>query len=59
MTTALNAKPAGPPFRADVIYEPEREHLKIVIVGGPRDVASLLNLVQVWSDQLPDRVGRG
>ncbi len=58
VTTALNAPNDGPPIRADVVYEPDREHLKIVIVGGPRDVAGLLSLVEIWADQLPARAGR-
>jgi hypothetical protein len=50
---ALNAKPReGPPARAEVIHDPERSHLKIVLVGSPEITAGLLNLVQVWLDQL-------
>jgi excisionase family DNA binding protein len=53
VTNALNAKPSdGPPMRADVIYEPERSHLKIVLVGGPGDTVNLLNLIRVWLEQL-------
>lgn len=50
---ALNAKSAAtPPMRAEVIYEPERSHLKIVIVGAPGDTISLLGLIRVWLEQL-------
>jgi hypothetical protein len=35
-----------------VIYDPEREALKIVIVGGARDTSSLLGLIHVWQEQL-------
>ena len=53
VTNALNAKPAGGPLlRADVVYDPAREHLKIIVVGPPGDVANLMNLVSVWLEQL-------
>jgi excisionase family DNA binding protein len=52
VTNALNAKPPGSPFRADVIYDPTRAHLKIVLVGPPAEVVNLLNLVRVWQEQL-------
>jgi len=53
VTNALNARPAGgPPLRADVIYEPDRSHLKIIVVGPPGDVVNLMNLIRVWLDQL-------
>jgi excisionase family DNA binding protein len=50
---ALGARSSStPPMRAEVIYEPERSHLKVVIVGPPGDTVSLLTLVRVWLDQL-------
>ena len=52
VTNALNAKPVGPPFRADVVYEPERAHLKIIIVGSVGATANLMGLIRVWLDQL-------
>mgnify|MGYP006176055211 FL=1 len=53
VTNALNARPhGGPPLRADVIYEPDRSHLKIIVVGPPGDVVNLMNLVRVWIEQL-------
>jgi excisionase family DNA binding protein len=53
VTNALNAKPmAGTPLRADVVYDPDREHLKIIVVGPPGDVVDLMNLVRVWLEQL-------
>jgi excisionase family DNA binding protein len=51
--SALAARPSdGPPIRADVIYEPERAHLKIILVGSPADTVSMLSLIRVWLDQL-------
>jgi excisionase family DNA binding protein len=51
--SALAARPSdGTPFRADVIYEPERAHLKIILVGTPADTVSMLSLIRVWLDQL-------
>ena len=53
VTSALYGKPKeGPLMRADVIYDPERESLKIVIVGGARDTSTLLALIQAWQEQL-------
>ena len=52
VTNALNAKPQGAPFRADVVYEPERSHLKIIIVGSPGDTANLMGLIRIWVEQL-------
>ena len=53
VSAALNARPHGAgSMRADVIYEPERSHLKIVIVGPPDDTVSLLGLIRVWLEQL-------
>jgi excisionase family DNA binding protein len=53
VTNALYARPTGgAPMRADVIYDPDRTHLKIVIVGPPADAVSLLSLIRVWLDQL-------
>jgi len=50
---ALNARQGnGASMRAEVIYEAERAHLKIVAVGAPSDTANLLSLVQVWLQQL-------
>jgi excisionase family DNA binding protein len=47
--SALNAKTnRSPPLRAEVIYEPERSHLKVVIVGAPADAMSLLGLIRLW-----------
>lgn len=49
----LNARTAGgPPLRAEVIYEPERSHLKIVVVGPPADVVELMTLIRLWIEQL-------
>lgn len=53
VTGAVHARPPGPQtLRADVIYEPERSHLKIVIVGPPDDTVSLLSLIRIWLEQL-------
>jgi excisionase family DNA binding protein len=43
---------AGPPLRADVIYEPERSHLKIVVVGPPDDTVELMTVIRAWLGQL-------
>jgi excisionase family DNA binding protein len=42
------------PIRADVIYEPEREHLKIVVVGAPDEAVNLLSLIRLWLEQITD-----
>ena len=35
----------------DVIYDPDRNHLKIIVVGPPGDVINLMNLIRVWLEQ--------
>lgn len=54
VTNALNGRPGmgGPALRADVIYEPERSHLKIVAVGPPADTVNLMNIVRTLLEQL-------
>jgi excisionase family DNA binding protein len=39
------------PLRADVIYEPERSHLKVVLIGSPGDISAVLRLMQLWIEQ--------
>lgn len=52
VTNALNGRPHdGPAMRTDVIYDPDSGRLKIVIVGGARDTANLLALIQLWSER--------
>ncbi|HVN01796.1 MAG TPA: helix-turn-helix domain-containing protein [Caulobacteraceae bacterium] len=46
-------QPGGPPVRAEVIYEPERSHMKVIVVGSPADTLSLLTLIRHWLDQEP------
>jgi len=41
-------------IRADVVYEPERSHLKVVVVGSPADAIPLIRLMNVWIEQLTD-----
>lgn len=36
------------PIRLDTAYDPEREHLKVVVIGSPTDTAALLRLIAVW-----------
>ena len=33
------------PMTIDVVHDPERAHLKIVLTGSPKDVAALLGLI--------------
>jgi hypothetical protein len=49
---ALNSREARQTaIRADVVYEPERSHLKVIIGGSPGDSAYLLKLIAVWLEQ--------
>ena len=41
-------------IRADVVYEPERSHLKVVVVGSPADAIPLIRMMKVWMEQLTD-----
>jgi excisionase family DNA binding protein len=50
---ALNARGAGgPPMRADVVYDADRAHLKVIITGSPADTADLLRMIGLWLEQL-------
>jgi len=50
---ALNTRLGdGASLRAEVVYEPERSHLKIVLMGPPDDTAKLLSFIRVWLEQL-------
>jgi len=42
-------------LRADVVYEPDRSHLKVVVVGSPNDAIPLIRMMKVWMEQLTDR----
>ncbi len=35
----------GEPMNIDVVHDPAREHLKVVLTGSPTDVAALLGLI--------------
>ena len=53
VTTALNTRPTGGPLlRADVVYAPDRSHLKIIVTGPPGDAANMMSLIRVWLEQL-------
>ena len=50
---SLHARPHGAaPIRADVVYEPERSHLKIIVMGTASETVHLLSLIRVWLEQL-------
>jgi excisionase family DNA binding protein len=53
VTSSLNAsRGRDAVMRADVVYEPERSHLKIVLIGTPGDTAQLIAMIRVWLEQL-------
>jgi excisionase family DNA binding protein len=53
ITGTLNARPRdGSQMRAEVIYDPDRSHLKIVVVGAPSNTVNLLSMIRVWLEQL-------
>lgn len=39
------------PMSLDVVYDPARRHLKIVIVGAPDDTSTILKMIQVLSER--------
>lgn len=50
---ALKGRDVGDvPMRADVIYDAERSHLKVVLVGPPDDTAKLLGAIRIWLERL-------
>lgn len=49
---ALNSRASRTaPLRAETIYEPERAHFKVVIVGAPSDTMNLLGLIRMWTER--------
>jgi len=53
VTSAVNGDPRGAaPMRTDVIYDPGRSHLKIIVIGAPNEVVNLLGLIRLWIEQL-------
>lgn len=52
VTTALYSRTGeGPSIRAEVVHEPDRAHLKIILTGPPRDTGAFLSMIQIWLDQ--------
>lgn len=52
VTTALYSRTGeGPPIRAEVVHEPDRSHLKIILTGPPRETGAFLSMIQIWLDQ--------
>lgn len=49
---ALNAKASGDgrPVRPEIIHDPERSELRIVLVTSPDVISRLMRLVQEWSE---------
>ena len=41
-----------PPLRADVVFDSERSHLKVILVGPAGDVSIVLGAVDQWLDRL-------
>ena len=52
LPAVLQGRDGGPPLRADVIYEPERSHLKIIVVGAPDDTVEVMSVIRAWMGQL-------
>lgn len=46
--TVNTAEVRATPLRLDTAYDPARDHLKIVIIGGLEDAAALLRLIPIW-----------
>ncbi|GAB2863620.1 helix-turn-helix domain-containing protein [Actinocorallia aurea] len=56
ITTLLTAtvsgrEPAGTPLRVHTVHDAARATLKIVVLGGLRDTAALLDLVQTFAEE--------
>jgi hypothetical protein len=47
---ALNSRFGHGGMRAEVVYEPARAHLKIVLVGAPEETETLLGMIRAWLD---------
>jgi excisionase family DNA binding protein len=52
LAAALDSRPRdGAALRADVVFDPERSHLKLVMTGAPYRVVNLSNLVRAWLEE--------
>jgi excisionase family DNA binding protein len=52
VAAALDSRPRdGAALRADVVFDPERSHLKLVMTGAPYRVVNLSNLVRAWLEE--------
>jgi excisionase family DNA binding protein len=49
---ALNSRFGHGNTRAEIVYEVERAHLKIIFVGAPAETETLLGTIRVWLEQL-------
>jgi excisionase family DNA binding protein len=51
LPAARMAQEAHPdPMKIDVVYDPDRRQLKVLIVGSPGDTAAMLKMVEALSD---------
>lgn len=41
------------PMSIDLAHDPARDHLKIVVVGAPGDVAAMLGMIDIWLRDRP------
>jgi hypothetical protein len=37
------------PMSIDVVHDPDRDHVKVVLIGAPGDVASMLRMVETFT----------
>ena len=44
--------PEDGPMRADVTYDSERRHLKVILVGPPGDTSKLLGAIGLWLERV-------
>jgi excisionase family DNA binding protein len=44
--------PEDGPMRADVTYDAERRHLKVILIGPPGDISKLLGAIDVWLERV-------
>lgn len=52
VTSARTGADAQPePMRIDVAHDPDLRQVKVIVVGSPADVASMLRMIGLWLEQ--------
>jgi excisionase family DNA binding protein len=53
LTAAVAGEPHDPQVRVEALYDEERGHLKLILLGGPDTVADLLKITKALLEERP------